>query len=197
MCYVSSDECDANPDGCLFGGTCNNLKNGYSCNCGTNGGDHCQILPDFCTLYPNFCANGVCYNDYNIWSAVCVCHFPYRKGKLLPPPQKKKNPPFAAHFTQVALRLRTLQTPAKPMQYYTLKAEPVRWSICWKKCNSSRYTKEEVDIYHKKKKYALLSNFFRCHWSWHKVKRINTVVFTPSFLKRKKRREEKRRWELL
>ena len=139
---VSSDECDANPDGCLHGGTCSDLVNGYFCNCSMYDGDHCQILPDFCALSPNFCDSGVCYNDHNISTAVCVCHFPYRKGKLyssLPPKKKKKNPFSAVQVTPVALRLRSLQTQAKPVNYYTLEPDPIHRSTCWKRYNSSKY----------------------------------------------------------
>ncbi|KAK7111927.1 uncharacterized protein [Littorina saxatilis] len=80
MCEVDIDECAENPDGCLYGGNCTQAVNTYSCQCGDYSGDHCENKPDFCANNPTFCKNGLCYNDYNISSLVCVCEFPYKLG---------------------------------------------------------------------------------------------------------------------
>lgn len=76
-CDVNIDECGNNPDGCLYNNSCVDGINTYTCHCGNYLGHHCQELPDFCT---NNCANGLCYNNYNMSEAMCVCEFPYRKG---------------------------------------------------------------------------------------------------------------------
>ncbi|KAL8564073.1 hypothetical protein ACOMHN_034550 [Nucella lapillus] len=79
-CEKNIAECKENPAGCLYNGTCKDGNGTYTCDCPLNfSGDHCQNKPNFCKIQ-NTCANGVCYNDYNISSAVCVCEFPYKLG---------------------------------------------------------------------------------------------------------------------
>ena len=73
--------------------------------------------------------------------SACVTSLTVKVSSIPPsPPQKKKKNPFSAvQVTPVALRLRSLQTQAKPVNYYTLEPDPIHRSTCWKRYNSSKY----------------------------------------------------------
>ncbi|KAJ8309936.1 hypothetical protein KUTeg_011801 [Tegillarca granosa] len=89
-CNRKLDLCSPNP--CENNGKCQSFGEirrvceclpGYSGeNCSINigfSGDRCQIVPDICTLDPR-CTNGLCYNNYDNYTAVCVCEKPYQLG---------------------------------------------------------------------------------------------------------------------
>ena len=66
------DECDLNPGACLYGGTCINGTNKYTCSCPTGfSGDNCEITPDYCSSKD--CLGNPCYNSLDDSSGVCHC----------------------------------------------------------------------------------------------------------------------------
>ncbi|KAL3875680.1 hypothetical protein ACJMK2_033608, partial [Sinanodonta woodiana] len=75
-CETNVDDCKENPDGCLYGGMCNDGENKYSCSC-MNGfsGEHCSWSPNYC---PGSCPHvNLCYNDFDNFTARCSCSNPY------------------------------------------------------------------------------------------------------------------------
>ncbi|KAL3875660.1 hypothetical protein ACJMK2_033590, partial [Sinanodonta woodiana] len=80
-CETNVDNCKENPDGCLYGGMCNDGVNKYNCSC-MNGfnGDHCNLSPNYC---PGPCPDvNLCYNDFNNFTARCSCSIPYETKYL-------------------------------------------------------------------------------------------------------------------
>ncbi|XP_060076672.1 uncharacterized protein LOC132556307 [Ylistrum balloti] len=76
-CETNINECDLNPKGCMYNGTCIDKDNGYDCQCRLGfTQDRCQVPNDFCTTDP--CLNAECYNDYVNYKSVCVCHDGYQ-----------------------------------------------------------------------------------------------------------------------
>ncbi|WAQ95236.1 FBP1-like protein [Mya arenaria] len=68
-----TDECNAHPDACMYGGTCVDRVNGYQCNCMTGfTGEHCENVPNYCL--PGDCQEGnVCYTSLDAHDGVCSC----------------------------------------------------------------------------------------------------------------------------
>ncbi|KAL3875697.1 hypothetical protein ACJMK2_033625, partial [Sinanodonta woodiana] len=80
-CETNVDNCKDNPDGCLYGGMCNDGDNKYNCSC-KNGfnGDHCNLSPNYC---PGPCPDvNLCYNDFKNFAAICSCSNPYETKYL-------------------------------------------------------------------------------------------------------------------
>ncbi|KAL3875683.1 hypothetical protein ACJMK2_033611, partial [Sinanodonta woodiana] len=80
-CETNVDNCKDNPDGCLYGGMCNDGDNKYSCSC-MNGfsGEHCSLSPNYC---PGSCPHvNLCYNDFKNFAAICSCSNPYETKYL-------------------------------------------------------------------------------------------------------------------
>ena len=74
---VVSDECASTP--CLYGGTCVDGDNGFTCKCpaGLTGTD-CSVREDVCDSKP--CGNtGICF-DGLLNNPVCVCNHGYEAG---------------------------------------------------------------------------------------------------------------------
>ena len=72
VCFIP-DECSLNPDACLYGGTCTDEVNDYTCSC-TSGytGNNCETTPDWCTT-GSMCNGNVCFNSLDDGKAVCGC----------------------------------------------------------------------------------------------------------------------------
>ncbi|WAQ95255.1 FBP1-like protein [Mya arenaria] len=68
-----TDDCNAHPDACMYGGTCDDRVNGYECNCMTGfTGEHCENVPNYCL--PGDCQEGnVCYTSLDAHDGVCSC----------------------------------------------------------------------------------------------------------------------------
>ncbi|KAL3875687.1 hypothetical protein ACJMK2_033615 [Sinanodonta woodiana] len=80
-CETNFDNCKDNPDGCLYGGMCNDGDNKYNCSC-MNGfnGEHCNLSPNYC---PGSCPHvNLCYNDFKNFAAMCSCSYPYETKYL-------------------------------------------------------------------------------------------------------------------
>ncbi|OWF52623.1 Fibropellin-1 [Mizuhopecten yessoensis] len=72
-CEININECTLNPQGCLYNGTCSDGVNAYSCQCRPGfSGNRCHVRNNFCSTDP--CADAECYNDYDNYKSVCVCH---------------------------------------------------------------------------------------------------------------------------
>ena len=74
---VISDECASNP--CLYGATCKDGDNGYTCHCppGFDGFD-CSVRTDVCAVMP--CgATGTCFDDV-LNNPICICNRGYEAG---------------------------------------------------------------------------------------------------------------------
>ncbi|KAK2169270.1 hypothetical protein NP493_1196g00053 [Ridgeia piscesae] len=79
---ASSDECAENP--CLYGGTCTDKENDFSCACPDGfAGKKCEMRPtpgSLCSLDP--CGGkGVCLEDYTTSKARCICQPGYTSGR--------------------------------------------------------------------------------------------------------------------
>lgn len=70
-CENNIDDCS--PDPCLNGGTCNDLVNGYTCDCGPNWmGKNCSLRYDACSFQP--CKNGAtCLTSPPLHNYSCAC----------------------------------------------------------------------------------------------------------------------------
>ena len=67
------DDCLLNPDACLYGGTCNDELNDYTCSCASGyTDDNCKTAPDFCTA-GNKCNGNVCFNSLDEGEGTCGC----------------------------------------------------------------------------------------------------------------------------
>ncbi|CAC5408157.1 Fibropellin-3 [Mytilus coruscus] len=78
-CDVNINECEENPNGCLYNGTCMDEVNGYSCTCNQRfSGDRCKEKSDFCSTNP--CPEGICYENYDTLNFMCKCEDPYRNN---------------------------------------------------------------------------------------------------------------------
>ncbi|KAL5018347.1 hypothetical protein ScPMuIL_004069 [Solemya velum] len=83
-CETDIDDCELNPKGCLYNGTCSDGINSYSCNClpGIRGNEgHCETLPDFCFASGCDQTGGLCYNDIETLDSVCNCGGEYVKDE--------------------------------------------------------------------------------------------------------------------
>ena len=71
-----SDECDMNIGACLYGGTCHDGVNKYSCKCakGFSGGN-CEKTPDYCLAQD--CLGNTCVSSLDDRSGICECELPY------------------------------------------------------------------------------------------------------------------------
>ncbi|CAC5398487.1 Fibropellin-3 [Mytilus coruscus] len=78
-CEVNINDCEENPNGCLYNGTCMDQVNGYSCTCYHEfSGDRCKDKSDFCSINP--CPEGICYENYDTLNFMCKCEDPYRNN---------------------------------------------------------------------------------------------------------------------
>ena len=67
-------ECEA--DTCLYGGTCEDLVDGYRCHCAPGfSGDNCEDIPDFCL--GKDCHGGGCVINLDHYSGICLCYAPW------------------------------------------------------------------------------------------------------------------------
>ena len=67
-------ECEA--DTCLYGGTCEDLVNGYKCHCVQGfSGVNCEITPDFCS--GKDCHGGRCISSLDKFTGICLCNAPW------------------------------------------------------------------------------------------------------------------------
>ena len=76
------DECAENP--CLYGGTCTDIENDFSCVCPAGfTGKTCETRPaqgSLCSFYP--CGGkGLCLEDYTTSKVRCICQPGYTSGK--------------------------------------------------------------------------------------------------------------------
>ncbi|KAL5018387.1 hypothetical protein ScPMuIL_004109 [Solemya velum] len=80
-CETNINECDMNPKGCLYNGTCQDEENGYSCECLNQfKGSHCELVPDSCATSDCSDSGGLCYNDITKLDSECICEGKYEKG---------------------------------------------------------------------------------------------------------------------
>ncbi|XP_048248760.1 uncharacterized protein LOC124126022 isoform X2 [Haliotis rufescens] len=78
-CETDVDECEQNPDGCLYGGRCVDGSDSYSCSCKPGfGDDHCQNEAILCTA--GRCSNGLCISNYDNVTADCICEDPFEQS---------------------------------------------------------------------------------------------------------------------
>ena len=77
--FIFLDECARFP--CLFGGTCVDGVNSFSCICPPGYGDtDCSERPDQCSS--DVCADtGFCVDDYTNNYVYCVCNAGFENGK--------------------------------------------------------------------------------------------------------------------
>ena len=65
-----------NSGACLYGGTCQDGVNKYTCHCATGfSGNNCEKTPDYCSV--KNCLGNTCYNSLDDRSGICECEFPY------------------------------------------------------------------------------------------------------------------------
>ena len=79
MCAVILDECASKP--CLYGGTCVDGDNGFTCECPAGlTGTECSVRDDVCASKP--CGiTGTCFAGL-LNNPVCVCNQGYEAGTV-------------------------------------------------------------------------------------------------------------------
>ncbi|XP_052814812.1 uncharacterized protein LOC128241762 isoform X2 [Mya arenaria] len=72
-CNNNTNECNAHPNACMYGGSCVDRVNGYECNCMTGfTGEHCEIVPNYCSS-GDCQEENVCYSSLDAHDGVCSC----------------------------------------------------------------------------------------------------------------------------